>query len=245
MRSAIAILWILTSVPAAGCDGADEDRRGRQGADTPAVRPGAAAPDTTPPIARPGAAQERPETKQGTIPLEGMEEPFTFRLVRSPERFPLPFTTYIPQDFLVDTVRSGEGDAVRFIANFAGRRNDDAFLEVFFYPAGTTEAEARAMTRAVAERHGRPEERRPEVGKQYPWSLVEYGFAEQRPTGESVLGTVALGRHRGRFFHVVLQYPEEYAEGFVPRAYRVLDEWRWEDTGELLGGPRPPAAREP
>ena len=45
---------------------------------------------------------------------------------------------------------------------------------------------------------------------------------------------MAAGRHRSRFFHVILSYPQDHEEGFVPRAERILAEWRWKDTGRAL-----------
>ncbi|MBI3952023.1 MAG: hypothetical protein HY314_16375 [Acidobacteria bacterium] len=129
------------------------------------------------------------------------------------------------------SISSGEGDAIRFIANFGGKRNEDAYLEVFFYPAGTSEAQARALAKEAATSRGLTE-RRADVPNYYKWSLAEYGFSSKLKGRGSIIGTGALGRHGDRFFRVTLQYPQDYAEGFVPRAHRILDEWRWEDTGQ-------------
>ena len=48
-------------------------------------------------------------------------------------------------------------------------------------------------------------------------------------------GVSALGRHGQRLFVVRIEYPPEYAEGLLPRVGKVLEDWRWEDTGGGLG----------
>lgn len=103
---------------------------------------------------------------------------------------------------------------------------------------------SRPSVRRLAERLGL-QARRPEVGPRYPWSLAEHDFADTTVEGDWVLGTIALSRANGRFFHVLLAHTEELAEGFVPRANRILEAWRWETTGEGLGGERRPEDREP
>ncbi|HJQ67859.1 MAG TPA: hypothetical protein VKA70_02740 [Blastocatellia bacterium] len=169
----------------------------------------------------------RPLTKRGTIGLEGAQQRFTFKLFDSSKAsLPLPFTTYVPQDMLAETASSGEGDAVTFISNFDGERNDNAFLSVYFYPQAAREDGARELAKEVASSRG-IQQRRSDSPKRFRWSLAEHDFMNQTKSGEWVMGTVALGKHKDRFFHVIISYPENYEEGFVPRAYRVLDEWRW------------------
>ncbi|HEX7118026.1 MAG TPA: hypothetical protein VF212_04525 [Longimicrobiales bacterium] len=189
----------------------------------------------TPPAA---ALPPRPDTIHSTILLEGMADSMTYWLYRSPPAFPVPFTTYVPADMAAEPVASGEGDAFRFVAEFGGVRNEQAFLAVAFPPAGVDEAGARELARAFAAQH-EIRARRPDVPRRYAWSLEEWDFSRGLPDGRTAIGTVALGRHGDRYFYVATHFPEAYADGFGPRVERILDEWRWEDTGEGLGGASP------
>lgn len=180
----------------------------------------------------------RPDTLHSTITLEGMDEPMTFWLYRSPPTFPLPFSTYVPTDMAAEPVAADEADAVRFVAEFGGVRNEQAFLAVVALPDEYDRAAAQALARIVAQRYGVERvERAPDAPPRYRWSLEEWNFQRELPGGGTAIGTGALGRHGGRYYYVVTHFPEEYADGFGPRATRILDEWRWEDTGEGLGGP--------
>jgi hypothetical protein len=46
----------------------------------------------------------------------------------------------------------------------------------------------------------------------------------------------ALGKHRGRWFHVLVDYPTASAGAFAPQAEQILKELRWRDTGKGLSG---------
>jgi hypothetical protein len=138
---------------------------------------------------------------------------------------------------------------VLFTADFGGARDQDAVVHVYVYPEGTPEREARHFLEAFLSSRGVPGGRidprtASEDGRIYPWSEAEEGYSFQTDAAEWILGTIILGRHAGRSFHIVVQYPEAYAEGFVPRAEMILETWRWEDTGERLGRAFSPQRRE-
>ena len=75
--------------------------------------------------------------------------------LRSPAGFPLPFSTYVPADMVAEPATSAEGEAVRFTARFAGRREDDIFLLLVVPPAATDAAAAARAVRRMAESYGR------------------------------------------------------------------------------------------
>lgn len=185
------------------------------------------AADTTPEIpAQAAGPTSRPEVRQDTILIEGMPEPVTLRLYRTPPGFPLPFSTYVPADMEAETVSSGEGDAVRFVAAFGGRRTEAAHLLVTVHPEGVTEQAARQTLRAAlgGAAAAPPGEHR------YPWALAEFSGGAGADVAHG-----ALGRHQGQFFQVVVRYPAEFGDGFAPRAAAVLGEWRWERGNGPLG----------
>ena len=66
-----------------------------------------------------------------------------------------------------------------------------------------------------------------------PWGTRVFPFQSDGGAGAN-LGHLCIGTRRGAAFYVVVQYPEEYEEGFVPRAERVLQELRWSDDNEGL-----------
>lgn len=177
----------------------------------------------------------RAETKQVPLTVQGAAQPVTLTLYRSPEGFPLAFSTYVPQEMRAETVSSGEGDGVRFLADSVGVEGDTAMVHVFFYPESSTESDAREVVRTAAEAYG-PIREFAEVDptNRYPWSIVEYQI--DGGGTDDVNGTVALGRHAGRLFHIIVQIPATAGESYAERARMILDEWRWEDTGGGLGG---------
>jgi hypothetical protein len=171
----------------------------------------------------------RPDSVAGTLAIEGMPEPATFRLYRAPPGFPLGFSTYLPADLAAVPAPSGDGEAVRFEARFGGSPNPEIYLEVVALPEGTSTAEATERARRAAEERGEAEEM-PEP--RYPWASAGFTYRG----AEGTIGAVSLGRHAGRHYYVVTHLPAEAADGFGPRAAKVLEEWRWSDTGAPLGG---------
>ncbi len=169
---------------------------------------------------------ERPATKRGSIVMEGDPEPITLKLFDSASAsLPLAFTTYIPEDMIAEPAGSGTQKVIRFVANFGGHREGEAYMEVLFYPADTAASTARGADSS---------KEKPAADKQFKWSLTERDIVSLSKGRGRIVGVAALGRHGDRLFQVTLQYPEEFAEGFNPRTHRILDEWRWSDTNQGL-----------
>ena len=173
----------------------------------------------------------RPQQKPDSIQIEGMWERFTATLVESTSD--PRFSSYLAPNMLYEPASSGEGEGHYFYTNFGGRRNDEAYLLVFVYPRGTTEAQARARVNAVAVSRT-PVQRSEEAGSRYSNSLLERDFQFQR-NGIFYQGDVILGKHDDRFFHLVRQHPEDYSEGFWPRVLYIQREWVWLPGGQGLG----------
>jgi hypothetical protein len=172
-----------------------------------------------------GPEPERASTMDSFILIEGMREPMTFRLYRSPEGFPLEFETYLPDDMAPGAVASGEGDAIRFETAFGGTVLEPGVLSISV-PAGELGAtEAQRLVHEIAAGLGTVER---VTGGGFTWALEEYRFQ-----GETLVGSVALGRHDGKYFYITAAYPTEMGDGFGPRAHRILGEWRWQDGSRL------------
>lgn len=150
-----------------------------------------------------------------------------YTLYRTPADFPIPFSTYVPEDMVAQASSSGEGESIRFIANFGGQLIEDAFMNAFFFPAGTTESEAIERAREVAGATSAD----PQRAASFPWALEVYELG-----GADRFGSVAVGEHAGRYFYLITSYPPEFGDGMGPRLDRILEEWRWGDTGAPLAG---------
>ena len=183
--------------------------------DTPA-EPEAPAPPTAP--APPETSDARPGQKEGTISVEGMDQPVALRLVREAD-FPIPFSTYVPEEMGYDTVASGEGSAARFSL---GAEPREAVLSVFVPSGGVDDLDAWA--REAAETMGEPSQLEPPA-----WAEAAYSFG-----GVDRMGAVLAGRHAGRPFYVLESLPLNMGDGLGPRAAAVQREWRWLDDGSGL-----------
>jgi len=169
----------------------------------------------------------RAPTMTDSIRIEGMLEASHLRLVRSPAGMQPAFSVYVPESFEVDFDRDGS-DAVRFTAAFAGRANPDAYVQVLFYPPGTSESLARESVVGFAQ--SRSPGANAEPADRFDWAIDQYRFQYGTPAS-LMTGAIALGVHDGRFFHVLIHYPAEYGDGMGPRVARMLESWRWETAG--------------
>ncbi len=138
-----------------------------------------------------------PAQKLDSIRLEGTAEPITLRLVQPASS--MPFVTYVPKDMVVESTRSDTGEAHYFYANFGGKLNKDAFLLIFIYPSNASQQDAVRLAKAFQDTH------------QQKNHFVD----------------LDLRLHGDRYYYVARQYLYEYADGFGPRAQRILDEWKW------------------
>lgn len=213
---------ILAAVVAA-CNAKEQTQGETQAA------PGSAAGD--PSVVHHPEPPQLPAQKTDSIRLEGTWHRFTARLVQSDAG--LRFSTYVPADMIYEPVSSDEGDGHFFFSNFAGRRNDNAYVLVFIFPPGTTEAQARRLAHSfVSSRDTIRGRRQPD--QDYQESLFELGFFF-RSNGADHFGDIALGKHRDRYFYFAMQYPQEFGDGFGPRADYIRKQWVWLDDGQGLG----------
>ncbi|MCY9139083.1 lipoprotein [Peribacillus frigoritolerans] len=167
-----------------------------------------------------------PNTKTDTIILEGMEEPFQFTLHHSQA---LGFSTYIVDDMVVEEASSGEGDAMIVFANFAGKRNEDAKVQIFSKSEGTNatiEEQADFAREVVISNDFEIKQRSDNSPNRFNWSEVEFDIS-QKGSNYSILGTVSVFQHGDRVYYAIIQYPEDYEEGFIPRVVKMFDDIVW------------------
>lgn len=192
-------LFVILLCSLAGCNNDAARQQAQPRYDSASSVP---APEPAP-VPAPASAQSAAEPaaeKTDTLRIEGDAQPVKLRLYRPQSS--LPFLTYVPADMIAETRSADDGEAHYFFTNFAGKRNDNAFLLVFVLPAGATRAD---MTRLVTA---------------FQQTRQQKGFVT----------AVEPHERGGRFYYVARHYPAEYGDGFGPRAHRILGEWQWLDA---------------
>ncbi|WP_303864905.1 hypothetical protein [Alkalibaculum bacchi] len=158
------------------------------------------------------------------IEIEGMKEKITLNLY---DKGIIPFRTYIPSDFTTEEVSNGEGDAYWFYANYGNKKIDDVYFKLYFFSEITEEEpnlDDKDNTFSLM-LDGMKTVNTKE--KRYGWSIKEFKSPEEPRYA-------ILGKHKDQYFVMILDYPVEYAEGFVPRVNKILEHFYWTDTQEYL-----------
>ena len=229
-RTALCLLLFCAACGTRG-DGTADDT------DTPpdesgTVPPAQPAPDQPAPHDPPSAPHDppsRPATRADTVLIEGMPEVEEQRLVTSPEGFVVPFSTYVPEGL---DVMFAPPTAVRFIAAFAGNRNDEAFMVVHVQDEATNVTAEQLLSELATQRRLSRQEI---VQRERPsWAIDAAGLTAVDGKGTRVSGSAEIVEHAGRRVHIIRHYPAEYGDGLGPRLHTILSEWRWEDTGTML-----------
>lgn len=209
---------VILSCALAACNGKDEQNAEHQisPADTPTVQN---SPHTgTPSVSVPDDTSARtlttlPQEKRDSIRLEGMMEPITLKLVHMTDADP-PFTTYMPKDFVFERKSDGAGSDYHFYTAFGGKRNNDAYLLMHVFPAGTTREAAIAAVKAW-------------VASRAAVEPASFGSFQFRKSNVLHAGGIDLRQHGNRFYFVARNYPIEMADGFGPRANKITENWNW------------------
>lgn len=172
-----------------------------------------------------------PAYKTVDVMREGMRDTMRLVLTGSARGFDPPFYTYAPVDLIFEPFDASLGQGFKFAANFAGQRRNDAFVLMLAYPAGTSEAAARAnLATYIAGRELVASE-----GNRQTWTLAEQTFQGTTHAGDPINGWIGLGRHGNRFFMFATEYPPEFSEGMGVRVDQIMKEWRWLPEGTPLG----------
>lgn len=209
---------VILSCALAACNGRDEQNAEHQvsPSDTPSIQN---SPHTgTPSVSVPADTSAQtmkalPQQKQDSIGLEGTMHPVTLKLVHMTDADP-PFTTYMPKDFVFEHKSGANGTDYHFYAAFGGKRNNDAYLLLHVFPAGTTQATAIAAVKAWVASRAAVE----------PSAFESFQFKKNNVLHAA---GVDLRQHANRFYYVARNYPIEMADGFGPRARKITDNWNW------------------
>ncbi|MDQ3799881.1 MAG: YobA family protein [Acidobacteriota bacterium] len=160
-----------------------------------------------------------PLTKTDYLRVEGERRRVTLRLF---DEVDLPFAAYYPEnDFIPETGASDEGQSLRFVSKMGGRKNENAYVHIFFPYRNSSPAQVRRLVsgnRGLLKTNGwRVKDVKPNKNYNFAWAKEQIFFADRNNDG-----FVLIGRQQNRAFYVIVHYPKEYAEGFLPRAEVVL-----------------------
>ncbi len=215
--------------------GCEDDRPGEAPADAEPE------PATVDSAARPGGARTGPELSAGdrprfvvdTMEVEGSPEPARLGLFRSPDAFPLPFSTYLPAELVAEWSGRGE-EGLRFVANFDGETDRTAYVHVVPRTADTHAAGALARSYEGVDGRRLGGAMRPMRDLTFRYPFAQSGWEFGYEVGEARYdGALLLLVQENRFVQLVVHYPVKLADTFVPRAGLIFQHWRWADGTPL------------
>ncbi|SHH22561.1 hypothetical protein [Tepidibacter thalassicus] len=165
-------------------------------------------------------AKKRPENKTDTIKINNSVKDINLKLYDDEN---LEFTTYIPEDMIA---KSKQGDFLSIYANFNGKQNKDAKLR-FFSPIKTVTSNVKNM-KEVAINNLKKDgfeilDNKSSDKKLINNSELEFDIIKKKDGKNDIVGTVSIFNHNNRFYYVIVQYPLEYKEKFMPRAEKILE----------------------
>lgn len=221
------LLATLVSITQIGCgDKAPQAHTSSQ--DSAAILSGTERLATDAPASTTPSIPERPATKVVKIMIKGEAHPTHLTLLNDE----IPFTTYIPDDMTSEKRLTPEGIEVTVYANFNGKENKDAYLQIFIPTKKTSPIDATGTvlgSDGPVEKNGWKISAPPDPFPRCPWAYSSYLIS-----GKKGRGYICIGIHHDKAFHVLLHRPEKYAEDFDPRADLILSEFRWND-GKGIG----------
>lgn len=216
--SLVSVAFLLSTM--AACVSASEKAVTKGTSSTTQTMATETSPSTQVAQTPPNTQQSR--TKTDVISVEGEETEISLKLYDAASEV---FTTYVPEnDFVAESVTSGEGTGARFYFSAGGTKNEAVYVAMFF-PSQATSLEQ--IKKLVTQQAGLLQGNQWQVVNQteevpYSWAKEKITFYEQRTASEPIGGEVYMGESDGKAFYVITHYPAEYAEGFGPRADLIL-----------------------
>ncbi|TAE57916.1 MAG: hypothetical protein EAZ76_12935 [Nostocales cyanobacterium] len=163
-------------------------------------------------------ASPKPAQKTGKMLIEGEETEIELKLYEQPKLF----NTYFPsEDFLVESKTSEPQKEVKFIANFGGVKNENAYIQIVFPQSVKSVADVKKL---ITGKNGLMADKKWQIvttkvnDKRYFWALEKIGFSKN----PDIIGDIYIGDKNGKIFYVITHFPIEYADGFSPREDLIL-----------------------
>ncbi len=176
-------------------------------------------------------AEDRPETKEIATIIEGTNENYRFKLINNDT---LGFSTYIPDKFEAESWSTNFMECLTVYVNYTGKVNKDAFIQFSSPPSWQTgkitfeglldSTEDNMKSEGFTVRTIKENET-----KFFKHSEVELWGEKRDSKYGSIISKSSIFKHGDRPYRITVQYPIEYAEGFVPRVNTILNEILWND----------------
>ncbi|WP_353930736.1 hypothetical protein WJM97_21110 [Okeanomitos corallinicola TIOX110] len=157
-------------------------------------------------------SSQKPPSKTATILVEGEKNSIDLKLYEDKNLFS---TYFPPEDFVVATETSAQQKEVKFIVNFGGVKNEDAYLKIVF-PEQLQNIEAvknfiNGENGLIASNKWKIVNRNNKLT--YPWVKEKIAFSK----GKDIVGDIYIGAEKGKVFYVITHLPIEYVDGFSAR----------------------------
>jgi hypothetical protein len=165
----------------------------------------------------------RPETKQDTLMIEGMEEEFSFHLHHDEV---LGLSTYIIDPMVAESASSGEGDAMIV------RNADSTVLFHIFSPPNNHELSLDGLldlSISTMEANGLLITEMTEQEFQLPLADdgIRYSLVLENNEKQGYFGHILLFEKDNKKYRIMAYYPFEYADGYNPRFHQFLIDLEW------------------
>ncbi len=187
---------------------------------SPSLSPSGVATTTTQ-----GSKQFQPESRVIPLSIEGQSVEVELKLFDLAD---VPFTTYVPaKDFQSDVGGSGEGQGIRFYFSPTGKKDKDAYVQMFMPSSPNTVEDIRQLilgdAGVMASNQWELVDRTDVIS--YPWAKEKLTYQQQTQdmAGEMIVGAIYIGEDKGKAFYILTHYPAEYADGFEPRSAVILE----------------------
>ena len=166
---------------------------------------------------------EGPDSREGTISIEGGEEPTAF----ARHHFPgMKMVAYVPENIEVEEVLAADADRVQFHTAFGGTFRDDVYLAIELSAPGRIPGEILERERERLEADGYRVSAVDPAERSHEWAEEELAL-EKGSGGDLYVGRLASGNVGHRALLVMTHMPIEFAEGAEPRFRAILDEMQW------------------
>lgn len=153
---------------------------------------------------------QRPDFITESLDIEGMPEEMTFHLATHEQ---LRISTYYSDEFVIVTAE----DSISFFANFDGEKHEATYVEIYAMDVMDVIQQRKELVFNLFKDYVVTEKQKDEF-------IIPFSEQEYRLEKGELVGTVSLFEHNEKLFRITLHYPEEYGDGFMPRANKIISE---------------------
>lgn len=175
---------------------------------------------------------DRPETKEITTRVEGMEEVNTYNLLNDPS---MPFTTYIRDNYHYEMLekkdKDGLGETLGEGIRISQKGSDFILVDIVFFNEDVDYEQALQYVEQEIEHSMFNVEKLPEEN----FADIDEWATDVFVSNGDVHGRMALGANENdQYFYIYTQFIEEALDGWYAVKQVIVDEWQWKNTQKPL-----------